>query len=135
MIFTPCHELSHLLRPPPSWIVTFFMDGPRGRIATSALSSCAGTVKHTPDCTVSVMNFQKISKEGLTEKPPQTPPPAHLGLRSRFGLRPHFSSASRPWFGLRPQFTPPPNMHVPQHSVRNCSDQKLVTLEKSALKF
>ena len=32
MIFTlppsPCHKLSHFLRPPPPWSVTYFMDGP-----------------------------------------------------------------------------------------------------------
>ena len=30
-IFTPpppCHNLSHFLRPPPPWSVTYFMDGP-----------------------------------------------------------------------------------------------------------
>ena len=29
--------------------------------------------KYTPECTVSNMNFQKFSGEGLTEHPPQTP--------------------------------------------------------------
>ena len=32
--------------------------------------------KYTPECTVSSMNFKKNSGEGLTEPPPQTPPPA-----------------------------------------------------------
>ena len=31
---------------------------------------------YTPKCMVSSMNFQKISGEGLTEPPPQTPPRA-----------------------------------------------------------
>ena len=30
----------------------------------------------SPNCTVSSYNFEKISGEGLTEPPPQTPPPA-----------------------------------------------------------
>ena len=51
------------------------------------------------------MNFQKFSG-GLTEPPPQTPPPLYLGLRPRFKLRSQFSGASRPRFGLRPQFAP-----------------------------
>ena len=27
---SPCHKLSHFLRPPPPWSVTYFMDGPQG---------------------------------------------------------------------------------------------------------
>ena len=61
---------------------------------------------YTPECMVSSRNFQKFSGEGLTESPPQTPPPLNLGLRPRFGLRPQFAGASHPRFGLRPQFTP-----------------------------
>ena len=69
----------------------------------------AGTVKHTPDC-----NFQKISEEGLTEPPPQPPP--------------HSISGSASFLGLGFSLNSLPNMHVPQHSVRNCFNQKLVTL-------
>ena len=53
------------------------------------------------------MNFQNFSGEGLTESPPQTP--SLLDLR----LRPWFSGALRPWFGLRPQFTPPTCLMTP----------------------
>ena len=54
---------------------------------------------------VSSSIFQKFSGEGLTEPPPQTPPPFFLGLRPRFGLRPQFSGASRLRIGLRPRFS------------------------------
>ena len=54
---------------------------------------------------VSSLIFQKFSGEGLTEPPPQTPPPAFSRLRPRFGLRPQFSGASRPRLGLRPRYS------------------------------
>ena len=50
-------------------------------------------------------DFSKIFWEGLTEPPPQTPPPLFLGLRPRFGLRPQFSGASRPRLRLRPRYS------------------------------
>ena len=69
--------------------------------------------KYAPKWMVSSLIFQKFSGEGLTEPPPQTPPPLFLGLRPRFGLcpqfsgasRPRYSGASRPRFGLRPKFS------------------------------
>ena len=60
------------------------------------------SISYTQNCTVSSYNFEKISGEGLTEPPPQTPPPLLLGLR------PRFSGASRPRLGLRPRICPPP---------------------------
>ena len=54
---------------------------------------------------VSSLIFQKFSGEGLTEPPPQTPPPFFLGLRPRFGLRPQLSGASRPRLGLPPRYS------------------------------
>ena len=54
---------------------------------------------------VSSLIFQKFSGEGLTEPPPQTPPPLFLGLRPRFGLRPQFSGALRPRLGLLPRYS------------------------------
>ena len=52
---------------------------------------------------VSSSIFQNFSGEGLTEPPPQTPPPLFLGLRPRLmSYRPQFSGASRPRLGLRP---------------------------------
>ena len=56
--------------------------------------------KYRPDWTIWSSKFQKLSGEGLTEPPPQTPPPLFLGLR------PQISGASRPRFGLRPIRTP-----------------------------
>ena len=61
--------------------------------------------KYAPKWMVSSLIFQKFSGEGLTEPPPQTPPPLFLGLRPRFGLRPQFSGASRPRLGLRPRYS------------------------------
>ena len=61
--------------------------------------------KYTPKWMVSSLIFQKFSGEGLTEPPPQTPPPIFLGLRPWFGLRPQFSGASRPLLGLRPRYS------------------------------
>ena len=62
--------------------------------------------KYTPKWMVSSLIFQKFSGEGLTEPPPQTPPPPiFLGLRPRFGLRPQFSGALRPRLGLRPRYS------------------------------
>ena len=43
---------------------------------------------YTPNWTIWSSKFKKIFGEGLTEPPPQTPPPLFLGLRPRFGLRP-----------------------------------------------
>ena len=66
------------------------------------------SISYTPNCTVSTShNFETISGEGLTEPPPQTPPPLLLWLRPRFGLRPQFSGASRPRLGLRPWIRTP----------------------------
>ena len=75
-------------------------------------------LKYAPKCMVSRLIFQKFSGEGLTEPPPQTPPPVFsraspsvraspsiLGAsRPRLGLRPRFSGASRPRFGLALNF-------------------------------
>ena len=62
-------------------------------------------LKYATKWMVSSLIFQKFSGEGLTELPPQTPPPIFLGLRPRFGLRPQFSGASRLRLGLRPRFS------------------------------
>ena len=61
---------------------------------------------NTADCTVSSMNFQKFSGEGLTEPSPQTPSPAQY-----LALLLIWASTSNLWrfaprFGFNPQFTP-----------------------------
>ena len=53
-------------------------------------------MKCATDRTIHENYFQKFSGEGLTEPPPQTPPPFFLGLRPWFGLRPQFLGTSRP---------------------------------------
>ena len=53
-------------------------------------SNCA------PDCRVTSLNFQKISGEGLTEPPPQTPPSLYLGLRPKFSSDPRLGSGFAP---------------------------------------
>ena len=70
---------------------------------------------YAPKWMVSSLIFQKFSGEGLTELPPQTPPPLFLGLRPRFGLRPQFSGASRPRLGLRPRYS---GVSRPQFGLR-----------------
>ena len=96
---------------------------PRGRIATSALSSCAGTVKHTPDCTVSVMNFQIISGEGLTESVPRPLSISGSALDSGLALISRALRVLCSGFALNS----PPTCICP-NSVRNCFNRKLVTL-------
>ena len=52
----------------------------RWKISRKFLDPLGGNLdfrsNYTPKCMVSSMNFQKISGEGLTEPPPQTPPRA-----------------------------------------------------------
>ena len=87
-----------------------------GRIATSALSSRAGTVIHTPDC-----NFQNISGElGAHRALSPDPSPASFIGFITLALR-----ALGSGFALN---SPPPQHACAQHSVRNCFNQKLVTL-------
>ena len=46
---------------------------PRSATGKRKINFC---LNYTPDCTVSSMNFQQISEEGLTEPSPKTPSPA-----------------------------------------------------------
>ena len=68
-------------------------------------------LRYAPKWMISSLIFQKFSGEGLTEPPPQTPPPVFswaspsvrgFALNSQ-ALRAFDSGASRPRFGLRPQ--------------------------------
>ena len=71
-------------------------------------------LNYTPDCAVSSMNFQNSLGRGSPSPLPRSLSPLNLGLRFRFGLRPQISGASRPRYGLHPQFTPDMFDHFPQ---------------------
>ena len=107
---------------------------------------------------VSSLIFQKFSGEGLTEPPPQTPPPAFsraspsvraspsiLGrfapsTRASPSILGRFSGASRPRFGLRPQLlieglglAPPQNKFLdPPLPPRKRKDQ-IFTRKRTAM--
>ena len=49
--------------------------------------------------------FKNFLGRGSPSPLPRPLPPLFLGLRSRFGLRPQFSGASRPRLGLRPRYS------------------------------
>ena len=65
------------------------------------------SISYTPNCTVSSYNFEKISGEGLTEPPPQTP----LRFFSGFALGSGFALSSRALraldSGFALEFAPP----------------------------
>ena len=43
------------------------------------------SISYTPNCTIPSYNFEKISGEGLTKPPPQTPPLLLLGIALNSG--------------------------------------------------
>ena len=64
----------------------------RQGILNCLLDQAISHVKYAPVCTISKSILQKFSGEGLTEPPPQTPPPA---LVSGFALDSSFALNSR----------------------------------------